>query len=213
MPVELEDQTIVVAANRLNPAIFGEHWLITRGVLPEAELTGQRLCTPVFAVAETDDVQLMVVPERLQVTAKSGGVPIERLATPARVATSHLPETPYLAVGINYKWKVFPEDGESVPDFSRRQFRVPGPFADAVGGDAATWGTQVLLPSHGGHLTVLIRAALEGGRPETPAGYLLAELNYHFDARGDNAVALVAGALGQAEATRGDGERIVTSLL
>jgi hypothetical protein len=63
--------------------------------------------TPIFSLIETERISLVISEDRLQISLRSiSSENIENLPQIAAAFVSHLPETPYTAVGFNYDYHI-----------------------------------------------------------------------------------------------------------
>jgi hypothetical protein len=135
---------VVITANIYNLSIFNQLWLERHRIFTETELTSpENAFLPVVVQIETDACQLLVMPDRLQMTLKApddAGPALDKVCTIIRL----LPETPYTALGLNAVWNLSVDEGDTVPDFTRRNFAVPHhPLYAYFEGQDARFGTYV----------------------------------------------------------------------
>jgi hypothetical protein len=135
MKPTLAQFNIVVAANRFNPSVFRESWLIERGLLKAADLQ------PGFVFAEnvvnlsTHEFDLLVLPQNLVLAPKSNEAAPQVIGKIVPVIVQMLPHTPFTGIGINFIWNI-DTTPEPIADVTRRLFasRTPSitePFSDA----------------------------------------------------------------------------------
>lgn len=96
---------IVILAVNYNPSIVSKEWLYQRNIFTEP--VENFVHTPVFALVENADFGLTVDEQRLQIIVKR--VMQDSLAAATEIARRFvdvLPETPYKAVGLNYRYNV-----------------------------------------------------------------------------------------------------------
>lgn len=106
--VNLIASNIVILAQNLNPSIFSQLWLIKAGVITEKENIENAFFTPSGVSFDTPHFELIVVPERLQVSFKKTDIE-SQIALMERTCgriVKELPHTPYTAVGFNMDWAI-----------------------------------------------------------------------------------------------------------
>lgn len=105
MNVSLKSANIVVIAKNHNPSIISKEWLSQNKIIEEKVINFVH--TPVFSVIETDNFNLIVDPDRLQVSVKKiNSENINKLLEIVEKYTNQLPETPYTTLGFNYIYNV-----------------------------------------------------------------------------------------------------------
>ncbi len=94
---------IVLLASNYNPSIISKEWLYQKGIF--AESVDNFVHTPMLALVENQNFGFVVDEQRLQIVVKR--VTQDNLAKSnemARRFVDVLPETPYKAVGLNYRY-------------------------------------------------------------------------------------------------------------
>lgn len=94
---------IVILASNYNPSIVSKEWLYQRGVFTES--VDNFVHTPILALVENQNFGLLVDEQRLQIIIKR--VTQDNLTNSTAIAQRFidvLPETPYKAVGLNYRY-------------------------------------------------------------------------------------------------------------
>jgi hypothetical protein len=112
----------VVLAENLNPSIFKETWLVKEGVFKEKEIEKGSFFTPTAVNVLTPHVDLLVVPERLQLTFKTDEKQDEILMKTIGNIVEALPHTPYKAIGFNFNWVAEPMDQNKFPKTLKEMF-------------------------------------------------------------------------------------------
>ncbi len=120
---KLISENAVVIASNFNPSILDKFWLIKQGIIAEDEFKDGSLYTPQVVQVETDNYQLLSVPDRLQLSFKNpkldnniylnkvfGGI------------IKTLPHTPYKAVGFNLIWHSGISASEKICEITRNLF-------------------------------------------------------------------------------------------
>jgi len=111
---------IVLTANVFNPSIFTETWLVKNNLVPDDALTGPRIFTQEFAQFQTSEMQVLVIPPKMQIvfTIGDNGKSDSIIEFAARVVDL-LPQTPYQALGLNFDYFVAPPEGHDFQKYNR----------------------------------------------------------------------------------------------
>jgi len=122
MEIERVNENVVVTAEQFNPSILGQLWLVRNNLVAEDGFEEGCLFADTVAHIRARDFDLLVVPQRAQLTPKVDSdrqqdVICDKIGT----LVSRLPETPYRALGFNLIRHIAP-DGESIEDLCRRLF-------------------------------------------------------------------------------------------
>lgn len=105
MEFSLIGANIVVLAKSHNPSIVSKEWLTQNKIITEQILGFTHL--PVVSVIDTNNFNLMVDQDRLQLSLKK--VDQKNLETLPQIISKYinqLPETPYTAIGFNYNYRL-----------------------------------------------------------------------------------------------------------
>lgn len=98
--------SIVIVAQTFNPSIFTETWLNKNDLISADKLVGARIFSPEVAQFGTSQMQILVIPQKLQITfpilqgLEDFGAPIEF----SKGIIKLLPHTPFKAVGLNFNY-------------------------------------------------------------------------------------------------------------
>ncbi|MCK4475777.1 MAG: hypothetical protein KAU16_03540 [Methanophagales archaeon] len=101
----LIEASIVVLAKNHNPSIVSKDWLTQNKIIEEEILNFTHL--PVVSIIETNNFNLFVDPNKLQLTIKK--ISSENLKALPQIISEYLgklPETPYTAIGFNYSYRL-----------------------------------------------------------------------------------------------------------
>jgi hypothetical protein len=101
---EIIKSNVVIVAENLNPSIFRETWLVKEGVFTEDEIGSGSFFSSVSVNVVTPSVELLIVPERLQLTLKTSEGQDEIIKKVLGTVVKALPHTPYKAIGFNFHW-------------------------------------------------------------------------------------------------------------
>ena len=119
---EIIKSNVVVVAENLNPSIFRETWLVKEGVFTEEEIVPESFFSSVSVNVVTSSVELLIVPERLQLTLKTDEKQDEIVKKVLGNIVKALPHTPYRAVGINFHWILELSDQSKLPKVTQEMF-------------------------------------------------------------------------------------------
>lgn len=113
MEIKLEGTDIVLIANAHNPSIVTHQWLKNNDLIKEEPQNFTH--TPGFSIFESENLFLTVDYQRLQIVAKNHNEEtLKSLNNFIAGYISILPQIPYVALGLNFIWKViFTEDEKS----------------------------------------------------------------------------------------------------
>lgn len=120
--VENAFASIVLTAQSFNPSIFTETWLGRNSILNVDSLKGARVFLSDIAKFETEEVDVLVVPNKMQITFGIHGVNGEfeiARKIPIRIIEV-LPHTPYQALGINFDFYVMPPEEQDFLTYNRK---------------------------------------------------------------------------------------------
>lgn len=123
---EFISENVVILANRFNLSIFNQYWLIDNGIIDQEDLKAGYTFTPVLNQIQTQDYQLTIVPDRLQldihpVTDENA---VDLIESKIGKIIEKLPHTPYTALGLNFVYLYTP-DADNFPKYTRSIFLNP----------------------------------------------------------------------------------------
>jgi hypothetical protein len=110
MTAQLVQATAVIAATNFNPTVFNQVWLATHQIVPPPSgdpLPGS-IFTDVLVQAQAPDFMLVVMPQQLHLVPRTASAPGQLVVEPLQRIVALLPETPYVAVGLNFVWQSAP---------------------------------------------------------------------------------------------------------
>lgn len=134
MKPTLNAANVVVIASSFNPSIVTKDWLLSKGIVKEHPEDFTH--TPGFSFYKSENFAITLFPDRLQLELrKINQNNIEELTTTAKRFISFLPETPYVAVGTNYRWQIEGLTEGDIKDKLRELFtfnwnKFPGLFSE-----------------------------------------------------------------------------------
>jgi len=102
---DLDQASIVILARNYNPSIVSREWLLSKGIVTEPVVNFVQV--PAFSMVEGELVQLVLDENRLQLILKQPNR--DNLAVLTGCASrfvESLPETPYTALGLNFRFSV-----------------------------------------------------------------------------------------------------------
>jgi hypothetical protein len=128
MKSELVTRNAVVTAQRFNPSIFSQIWLVKNNVVGETDFRKGSLFSDDVVKVETPNFSMLVLPQQVQVVPRSTVDTAEESKTieetVGRIVHS-LPETPFVALGLNFNWQVW-SDASPFLEIGKRLFYRDG---------------------------------------------------------------------------------------
>ena len=123
----LDMANVVVAAEKFNPSILTEFWLIKHKVMAEDAKTGNWIFSPMMVSVSTHEFAILAVPDRLQFTLTNPAGDAQNLVEEkvGRIVDL-LPHTPYRGLGFNFAWIATPKDLNGFVDRLRQMFMKEG---------------------------------------------------------------------------------------
>jgi len=168
--VPLHGTNIVILARNYNPSIVSKGWLYEKNVIIEP--VGNFAHTPIFSSIETDRVSLVLTEDRLQISLRNiTPENVEALPRIAAAFVSCLQETPYVAVGFNYHYRILKADSKLEALLSPDDSKLKELFSEDY-----EIGEQVFFKFK--EFTVRMSAAPSRGETER----LAIDFNFHSDA-------------------------------
>jgi hypothetical protein len=119
--IENSFAAIVITAQTFNPSIFTETWLTQNGIIPVEVFVGLRIFSAEVVQFQTSDLQVLVIPPKMQITFGIHGVSGD-VELPRKIATRTielLPHTPYLGLGLNFDFFVAQPSGQDFSTYNR----------------------------------------------------------------------------------------------
>jgi hypothetical protein len=196
--IEPVGSTLVVTANAFNPSIFTQLWLSKQGLVADGEFSGTSVTTEAAAQHDLANMQLLVVPPRLQVTLKPGD---DASAEAGRGLVAGivglLPHTPFQALGMNLEFLVTLST-DDFPGTNRAMFLVqPSPFADAFSGNDARFGGYFSRSIGEIRMKLDIKPVTTAGEVGGSGDKLRCAFNFHLDLKNGDRAEPITRALSQ----------------
>ena len=101
----LNAANIVILANNYNPSIISKEWLYEKNIIRDEVINFAH--TPPFSLIETKRISFVVDESRLQISLRS--ISLDSIGALPKIAADFarcLPETPFVAVGFNYRFQM-----------------------------------------------------------------------------------------------------------
>ena len=171
---------IILTAHAFNPSIFSETWLVKNAVVNAESLVGPRICSQQVAQFETQDMQVTVLPPRMEIVFRIQGVP-SGFAAPRQVAVRTvelLPHTPYQSLGMNFDYFVAQPKEQDFSAYNRAllgtgEYRLLREFSESD----ARFGRYLSKDHEGSRLRLDIKPVKAG--PENK-DMLKFSFNFHY---------------------------------
>lgn len=123
--IENVSSGIILTARSFNPSIFTETWLARNEIIAPDSLEGVRIFSSQVVQFQTKEVQVLVVPTRVQILFSIKEITGE-FEVPRKIAVrivELLPQTPYQSLGLNFDFFVSSSDEK---DFSADNRKLLG---------------------------------------------------------------------------------------
>ncbi|MFW6114526.1 MAG: hypothetical protein ACOC7K_02180 [bacterium] len=183
MNTKLATANAVIAAQNFNPSIVSQIWLVDNGIVSRNEFRQGCVFTDMLAHVRSQRFELLVSPERLQLTPKvdrnrQKEVVVEILGQMVEL----LPHTPFFAAGVNLTWHVAPE-----PDINSYTkslfFKSDSALFRAFDVDDAQFGGFLSKDVLGCRLKLDVKpiVAVVADNPHTKTQKLQLAFNFHLD--------------------------------
>jgi hypothetical protein len=210
--IEPVSYNIVVLAENLNPSLFTQLWLIKIGVISETDNIEGSFFTPTAVNLITPKFDLLVVPERLQLTIKIEE-PREQQEVLNKICGNiikAIPHTPFTAIGFNMEWIAVSRYKHEFHDILREMFvSEKNPIAPFFKTDDSTFGMSFSKNEIGTRLSLNVSHVINN--KEGTHG-LRFKFNFHKQIENsdrERAVAILLEMLNNWQKARGIAEEIV----
>lgn len=216
MPTERVAANVVIAAQRFNPSIFTQLWLVRKGIVDEEGFGSGCIVSDDLSKIETKRFGLLVIPSQLQFVPRGkfddeADWVREKVGKIVRL----LPETPYLGIGSNFEWLVWPDDDDAFRLAKRLFCPLGRPPFDEFQADDATFGASMSQDELGCRLNLDVKP-IEVHRNRDGANLVERRLrftfNFHLEVSGDqgDSVQRIEEHLGRWADAHARSEKIVT---
>lgn len=188
MKSEFAGANVVIAARQFNPSIFTELWLTRHAILGENQRQPGCLFSDEIAKVEASSFALLVLPPQLQFVPRTSLDDEEKLVV-EKVGgiVKLLPETPFVALGLNFQWMVWSETTPT-PLMARQMFfKADNPLFRHFESDDATFGTYASRDQFGFRMKLDVKPVeISSSQADTETAdlttqRLLFAFNFHFE--------------------------------
>ncbi|MCC7086536.1 MAG: hypothetical protein IT427_16175 [Pirellulales bacterium] len=217
MSTSLIHTNVVAVARQFNPSVFSQLWLVRHGIASENEFeqVAESLFTPAIVQVRLPRFVLLVVPEQLQFAPLPPDVDHSELVLEKMgKIVETLPETPYIAIGLNFQWHFIPETCE-MSKFCRRLFFRDNLLFSSFDQPDARFGGYMSKDVLGFRLRLDVRP-LRVEQPEGVRELFQFAFNFHTDiasdVQGETSVSQIRRMLGQWNQAREHTRQIVSNL-
>jgi hypothetical protein len=212
MNLQLVDANVVVVARQFNPTIFSQLWLVRNGIATEEDFQGESVFTPAFVQVRARRYALLVLAEQVQFApsppaVREGELVLDKVGRIVRL----LPETPYVAVGLNFTWQLDIGEPDQFVPFSRALFFRGNPLFHQFDEVNGRFGGYLSREMFGARLKLDVKP-IRVGPPEDPLERLLFAFNFHKDVGRDDPVQDIQEMLGRWNDALEESSAIVASL-
>jgi len=169
---DLDQASIIVLARNYNPSIVSCDWLVAKRILSGPFINF--IHTPALSLVEEEWLSLIVDNNRLQMELRQPSAENTiRLREAALLFVQSLPETPYVAVGLNFRFRVHGSSLDLSTIVQPKKTKLHKLF-----GAGFEIGARVVFDQDGFRVTTLIPS-------ETTANdFRHVSFNYHADVAG-----------------------------
>jgi len=210
MSLQLVNATAVIAARQFNPSIVRDHWLIQNGIIEPDDLQPGCVFTDMLVQLRSRRFHLLVAPEQCQFTPlvapdEQQRVVVDKVGTIVRT----LPHTPFTALGLNFQWRLVPEN-TTVEAISRRLFFVPdSPIHRELDSDDARFGGYISKDVLGFRLRMNVKPVIQVDNDEERS-LLQFGFNFHLELseNPEERIAAIENALNRWNEARAESERL-----
>lgn len=178
--------SLVATADAFNPSIFTQLWLVEEVGLDKSAFLPPSVTATELAHHRLRDMELLVVPPRLQVTFSPEDDDVARKALDLlRKSAKALPHTPFRALGMNFDYALHMPEGGAFDAFDRRVFSAPGtPLFERFAAPNARYGGYYSMDVEDARLKLNVRPVAQAKEIETEEA-LHFNFNYHMASLGD----------------------------
>ena len=116
-------QNIVLVTNGLNVNSFSQYWFIKNGIFAEEDILGGSVFTPGLALVSSQDCQLTVLPNQIQLELKNDNSEMALQSIQNRMVKliKCLTNVRIIAIGVNFIWKLN-DDEKDITALSKSLF-------------------------------------------------------------------------------------------
>ncbi|MBL8815236.1 MAG: hypothetical protein JNL58_04340 [Planctomyces sp.] len=174
-------RSLVLAGQGFAPQAITDHWLITKGVVPESKIFSPRVATNQFAIVTSSDFSLQVFPEKMQFHINEL-VNYSHIRGSLHKLLDNWTFGRATACGINVHCLLNPSDPELL---SRQNLK---PTKTIHGLERARFGTLAVLENaiEGAVMKMVIAPEFEDGDPSNKLRSIEADFNFHLPLTQEN---------------------------
>ncbi len=179
MRKEKIETNVVIVARQFNPSIFDKLWLVNNNIMTENEFGDNCMFTPTISQVFSTNFNLLVMPDQLQF-APSPNIEDagELVASKVGAMVSRLPETPYIAAGLNFTC-IIDSELKDFAEFNRSLFyKENGPLYDLFSSMDCRFGAYFSKDTLGFRLKLDIKPTMRIVG-EANKEYLQLAFNFH----------------------------------
>jgi hypothetical protein len=184
---DLKIENVVILANNFNPSIFSTHWLYTKEICKEGEISPVSGYAQNISQTITNEFQLLVLPDQLQfarLPALNGE--FLNMAQPKLLRIiSLLKEVPYKSSGLNFHWFVY-DNKMSIAQLSKELFFISSSkLFNAFESKDSHYGAYLSKDFEGARLKLDIKPIKFNLPNQPPMDCIQFAFNYHKDLQKD----------------------------
>ena len=186
---------VVVVARSFNPTILSQVWFVRHGIIEENEFAQTCVFSPFVVDARTKAFQLLVTPDRLQLTFRPDADRAATIRAVLQRIVQLLPHTPYVAVGFNVQYEIVPEATTYAAKLRKAMLVPEGPLAEHFREPDARFGSHLAKQVGEMRMTMEVKPARRNEQAGAPEVVSLA-FNFHRDLNSDDKATVLVAALG-----------------
>lgn len=193
MPIHKINQNIVVAAKSFNPSIFSQLWLVKENIMEEKDFTSPVVFSPVAVDIRTSEYQLLVIPDRLQLTfAKNIQDKTRIIKKVVEAIVTKLSHTPYIAIGFNVLINFIPSIENKYAILNKDlMFNESNPLSDFFNNPDARYGFYCSKDVFGMRLKLDVKPSHIIDTNKVKKEFLAFNFNFHKDLNGEDKVSQI----------------------
>jgi len=159
MKKELVGTNAIILANRFNPSVTNQAWLVRNEIVEEQQIQSGGVFTDGIAQLNSDQFSLLVVPNHLQFTPfVDANLQQDLIVRKLGKIVESLPHTPFHALGLNFSWHVWKRERSDVAALTVEMLgKNAGRFQEQFHDDSALFGAYMSMDYEGFRLKLEIK--------------------------------------------------------
>lgn len=186
--VQMIDANIVLVANEVNVSIFTLAWMLENGIVDSKDLDGEVTVTNLTVFLKTNQFELTIVPNRVQLSLKPSKLSAESSAERTLIRILEvLPHTPIYAVGLNIAYMLTPPTSTSFTEWNEQLFSPSLKLTpDLESHEGIRFGTYISWDVLGSRLRLDVKPMNAQSKDGSQIEFMRAGFNYHTELSQEN---------------------------